>query len=122
MVFMVFSFSMSLCLPLRLSHLGSGRSGNVSPLPPPPYTDRARPLGRRRSCPQPSLPSLTAAGGSRGSPPPQRPRLSASSISTSSSPCYDTDPQVLRLCGQFPLSPARPATLRRRRPAFACPS
>src|SRR5437879_6057149 len=37
-----------------------GRSGNVSPLPR--YTDHPRPAGRRRSCPQSSLPSLTAAG------------------------------------------------------------
>src|SRR2546427_10191378 len=50
-------------LVLRLFRFGLGRSGNVSPLPPPPYTDRPRPLGRRRSCPQSSLPSVTAAGG-----------------------------------------------------------
>src|SRR5712664_136125 len=32
------------------------------PSPPPRYTDHPRPAGRRRSCPQSSLPSLTAAG------------------------------------------------------------
>src|SRR5207249_7928308 len=48
----------------------------------------------------------------RGSSPPPRPRLATRSTSTSSSPCYDTDSQILRLCGQFPLSPVRPAPLR----------
>jgi len=62
--------------------------------------------GRRRSCPQPSLPSLTAAGAAEITAP-QRKIVGLIHFDIVS-PCYDTDPQVLRLCGQFPLSPLDP--------------